>query len=88
MSNSHTEFLHLQRLLQHNLCPLRVPSHHGMGRAPHTSTVLGAAWGATSWELLPANTCTLYQLVIDLEKFMALASHDTFTRNGSFPQMM
>lgn len=60
------------------------PSHHPAGRAPHVS----AALGATCWELLPANTCALYQLAIDLEKFMASASHDRFARNGSFPQMM
>lgn len=36
----------------------------------------------------PAKTCALYQLAIDLEKFMALASHGTFTRKRSFPQMM
>lgn len=59
-------------------------SHHPGGRAPHVS----AALGATCCELLPANTCALYQLAIDLEKFMASASHDMFTRNGSFPQMM
>lgn len=60
------------------------PSHHPAGQAPHAS----AAWGPTCWELLPAKTCALYQLAIDLEKFMALASHGTFTRKRSFPQMM
>lgn len=56
------------------------PSHHPMVLSmPVGSHMPGAA---------PSSTCALYQLAIDLGKFTASASHDTFTRSGSFPQMM
>lgn len=46
---------------------------------PVRSHMLGAA---------PSNICSLYQLAIDLGRFMASVSHDTFNTSGSFPQMM
>lgn len=57
------QFLQAGCVLRAAACP--EPLCHEM-RSP--------CWGGTRWELLPAHTCTLHQLVIDLEKLMALAS--------------